>query len=106
MLEMADEYYRVCIQGWAEAVSERYGADDMQRIQSEAWTTMILPQLRVMTDSWMELTEGETDDLLARTEADVAAQLAARRTVLVNPYKPDPEWVRLLQRAAGETGPG
>jgi hypothetical protein len=106
MLEMADEYYRVCIQGWAESVSERYGADDMQRIQSEAWTTMILPQLRVMTDSWMQMTEGETDDLLARTEADVAAQLAARRTVLVNPYKPDPEWVhyskgRLVKLALG-----
>jgi len=45
MLEMSDEYYRVCIEGWADSVAERYGRDDMQRIQAEAWRDTILPQL-------------------------------------------------------------
>jgi len=95
MLEMADEYYRVCIEGWAESVAKRYGSDDMHRIQSEAWNDMILPQLRVMTDSWMDLSDDETEGLITRTETEVATQLAANRIVLVNPYKPEPGWVRL-----------
>jgi hypothetical protein len=56
---------------------------------------MILPQLRVMTDSWMDLSDDETEDLITRTETEVATQLAANRIVLVNPYKPEPGWVRL-----------
>jgi hypothetical protein len=106
MLEMSDEYYRACIEGWAEAVAERYGRDDMLHIQSDAWRDMILPQLRVMTDSWMELTDEEAEALIADTQSEVAAQLAAGRAVLINPYKPGPEWVnyskeRLVKLALG-----
>src|ERR1039458_9286258 len=63
MLEMSDEYYRVCIQGWADSVAERCGRDEMHQIQSDAWRDMILPQLRVMIDSWMERSEEHTSEL-------------------------------------------
>jgi hypothetical protein len=106
MLKMSDEYYRVCISGWADSVAERYGRDDMHRIQSEAWRDMILPQLHVMIDSWMELTGNEAESLIASMERDVADQVAAGRVILINPYNPEPGWVqyskeRLVKLALG-----
>ena len=89
MLEMSDEYYRVCIEGWADSVAERYGRDDMLRIQSDAWRDMILPQLPVMIGSWMELTDDEAEALISETQKEVTAQVTAGRTVLINPYKPE-----------------
>ena len=76
MLEMSDEYYRVCIEGWADSVAERYGRDDMQRIQAEAWRDTILPQLRGMIDNWMELTDQEAEALVKETQTEVDAQAA------------------------------
>ena len=94
LLGLSDEYYRVCIEGWADSVAERYGRDDMQRIQAEAWQDTILPQLRGMIDNWMELTDDEAEALIAETQEEVEAQLAAGGVVLINPYKPKPDWAR------------
>ncbi len=107
MLEMSDEYYRVCIAGWADSVAERYGRDDMQHIQSEAWKDTILPQLPGMIAEWMELSDEETEALIAETQKQVAAEVAAGRVVLVNPYKPGPGWTqyskeRLVKLALGK----
>ena len=106
LLELSDEYYRVCIEGWADSVAERYGRDDMQRIQAEAWQDTILPQLRGMIDNWMELTDDEAEALIAETQEEVEAQLAAGGVVLINPYKPKPDWPqyskeRLVKLALG-----
>ncbi len=106
MLEMSDEYFRVCIAGWADSVAKRYGRDDMQQIQSEAWRDTILPQLRGMVDEWMELTDEEADALITETQTEMAAQVAAGHVILVNPYKPGPEWAqyskeRLVKLALG-----
>ena len=106
MLEMSDEYYRVCIEGWAESVAERYGRDDMHRIQAEAWRDTILPQLRGMIDNWMELSDDEAEALISETQEEVEAQVEAGGVILVNPYKPKPEWKqyskeRLVKLALG-----
>jgi hypothetical protein len=106
MLEMADEYYRVCIEGWANAIAERYGRDDMRQIQSEAWQNQILPQLRAMIDEWMELTDDEVEAVVTDTQNGVTAQIAGGGVVLVNPYKPGPQWSqyskeRLVKLALG-----
>ncbi len=106
MLELSDEYYRACIAGWADSVAERYGRDEMLKIQTEAWRDMILPQLQVMIDSWMELTDDEAAALIADTQTEVTTQLAARGAVIINPYKPEPGWVdyskeRLVKLALG-----
>jgi hypothetical protein len=106
MLKMSDEYYRVCIEAWSKAVARRYGSEDMRQIQSEAWQTMILPQLRGMIDEWMDLTADETEALVSETENEVATQVAAGGVVLVNPYNPEPEWAqyskeRLVKLALG-----
>ena len=107
MLEMSDEYYRVCIAGWADSVAERYGRDDMQHIQSEAWRDMILPQLRGMIDEWMELTDDEAEALVTETQKEVAAQVGGGpRRSLSTPTSPEPEWAqyskeRLVKLALG-----
>ena len=106
MLEMSNEYYRVCIEGWADSVAERYGTDDMQRIQAEAWRGTILPQLRGMVDEWMELPDDEAEALMAETQKEVEAQVARGGAILVNPYKPEPGWAqyskeRLVKLALG-----
>ncbi len=106
MLEMSDEYYRVCIEGWAVSVAERYGRDEMERIQGEAWRDTILPQLPGMVNEWMELTDEESDALVGETQKDVEAQVAQGGAVLANPYKPKPEWAeyskeRLVKLALG-----
>jgi hypothetical protein len=106
LLGLSDEYYRVCIKGWADSVAERYGRDDMRSIQSEAWRDMILPQLRVMIDSWMALADDEAEALIAEMQNEVAAQIEEGRVVLVNPYKPELEWAqyskeRLVKLALG-----
>jgi len=106
MLKMSDEYYRVCITGWADSVAERYGRDEMHHIQSDAWRDMILPQLRVMIDSWMDLADDGAEALIADTQEEVAGQIAAGRIVLINPYRPEPEWAqhskeRLVKLALG-----
>jgi hypothetical protein len=94
LLGLSDEYYRVCIEGWADSVAVRYGNDDMQHIQSEAWHDTILPQLRGMIDEWMELTDDEAGALITETQKEVADLVTAGRVILVNPYRPRPEWVR------------
>ncbi len=106
MLGMSDEYYRVCIEGWADSVAERYGRNDMRQIQAEAWQNQILPQLRTMIDEWMELTDEEAETLVTETQEKVTAQVAAGRVVLVNPYRPEPGWEgyskeRLVKLALG-----
>jgi len=106
LLGLSDEYYRVCIEGWAESVAERYGRDDMLHIQSEAWKDMILPQLRGMIDEWMELGDGEGEALISETGDVVADQVASGAVILINPYKPEPDWAkyskeRLVKLALG-----
>ncbi len=106
MLEMSDEYYRVCIEGWADSVAERYGRDEMERIQAEAWRDTILPQLPGMINEWMELTDEESVALVAETRKEVEAQVARGGAVLANPYKPNPDWAvyskeRLVKLALG-----
>ena len=106
LLGLSDEYYRVCIEGWADSVAERYGPDDMHRIQSEAWQDLILPQLGGMIDEWMELTDDEAGALVAETQREVAEHVAANRVILINPYRPEPAWgqyskERLVKLALG-----
>ncbi|HUO40814.1 MAG TPA: hypothetical protein VMU34_24540, partial [Mycobacterium sp.] len=93
MLAMSDEYYRVCVEAWADEVAKRYGQDVMAEIQSEAWQNIVLPQLRGMLDDWTKLPAEEAD----AAAAEVAREAAARRedggVVTINPFRADPKYV-------------
>ncbi len=106
LLGLSDEYYSVCIEGWAESVAQRYGRDDMLQIQSEAWRDTILPQLRGMIDDWMELTDDEAEALVSETQHQVAHLVANGSVILINPFRSEREWAqyskeRLVKLALG-----
>ena len=95
MLAMSDEYYRVCVQAWAEEVSKRYGAEMMREIQAEAWHTILLPQLPRIIDEWMAVTADEAASLVKRVTDDVIARQADGGVVTINPFRADPKLVDL-----------
>ncbi len=92
MLAMSDEYYRVCVEAWANEVANRYGADVMREIQAEAWESILLPQLRRMIDEWMAVPADEAEALVAEVRDDVAARQADGGVVTINPFRPDPKF--------------
>ena len=106
MLAMSDEYYRVCVQAWADEVAKRYGHDLMVEIQSEAWQNIVLPQLRRMLDEWLQLPDDEAEAVVADVAHEVAARGEDGSVVTINPFKADPKYVdyskeRLVQVVLG-----
>ena len=95
MIAMSDEYYRVCVSAWADEVAKRYGPEVMREIQTEAWQSIVLPQLPAMLEEWMEIPIGQAEALAAKVAAEVTARQADGGVVTINPFKADPtsvEW--------------
>ena len=95
MIAMSDEYFRVCIEAWADEVAQRYGAEVMQEIQAEAWQTIVLPQLPAMLEEWMDIPADQAGALAAEVAADVTARRADGGVVTINPFRADPAYVEL-----------
>ncbi len=93
MLAMSDEYYRVCVEGWAAEIANRYGHDLMREIQWEAWEKIVLPQLRKILDDWTQLTDDEADAAVAEVAHEVAARSEDGGVVTINPFGADPKYV-------------
>jgi hypothetical protein len=89
MIAMSDEYYRVCVAAWADEAATRYGDEVMLEIQSEAWQTIVLPQLPAMLAEWMGVSSEQAEVLAAEVAADVAARQADGTVVTINPFHPD-----------------
>jgi hypothetical protein len=49
LLPYADDYAQLCVDGWAEEVTRRYGAGTMAEIEWAAWTELIHPEI----DRWV-----------------------------------------------------
>jgi hypothetical protein len=99
MLAMSDEYYRVCVEAWADEVAERYGFDVMLEIQTESWHNIVLPQLRTMLDEWRPLPDGQADAVVAEVTREVAARHEDGGVVTINPFKADPKYVEYPKEA-------
>ena len=93
MIAMSDEYYRVCVKAWAEDVANRYGPVLMRAIQTEAWQTIVLPQLAPMLEEWMQLPAEKAEAVVAEVTAEVAARQADGGVVTINPFEPSPDLV-------------
>jgi hypothetical protein len=87
MVEMSDEYYRVCVEAWAGEVGNRHGDDLMREIQAEAWETIVLPQLAPMLEEWMEISTERVEALVAEAAAEVAARQSNGGVVTFNPFR-------------------
>ncbi|MGO9456842.1 MAG: hypothetical protein ACLP62_07330 [Acidimicrobiales bacterium] len=99
MIAMSDEYFRVCVTAWAEEVAHRYGADLMREIQTEAWQTIVLPQLRQMLEEWLPIPADRADELVAEVTAEVAARQADGGVVTINPFAAESADVGLPKEA-------
>ena len=95
MIAMSDEYYRVCVEAWAEEVAKRYGPEVMTEVQTEAWQTIVIPQLSAMFVEWMEVSTERADALVADVMADLAARQADGGIVTINPFRADPSFAQL-----------
>jgi hypothetical protein len=89
MLAMSDEYYRVCVEAWADEVAKRYGHQLMVEIQAEAWQNIVLPQLRRMLDEWMVLPDERADAVVAKVTSEVVARREDGGVVTINPFRAD-----------------
>jgi len=89
MIAMSDEYYRVCVSAWADEVAKGYGPEMMREIQTEAWETIVLPQLPAMLEEWMEIPGEQAEALTAEVAAEVAARKADGGVVTINPFAAD-----------------
>ncbi len=87
MIAMSDDYYRVCVEAWADEVARRHGPDLMAEIQSEAWETIVLPQLQAMFVEWMEIPADRAEALVAEVTDEVAARKAEGGVVTINPFQ-------------------
>ena len=87
MVAMSDEYFRVCVTGWAEEITMRYGEDLMREIQAEAWQTIALPQLPQMFEEWMEISADQAESLATKVGDESAARQVEGGVVTVNPFK-------------------
>ena len=91
MIAMSDEYYRVCVEGWADEVAKRYGDDLMREIQAEAWQTIVLPQLPQMLEEWMEIPADRAEALVAEVADEIAARKQADGGVVtINSFRAEP----------------
>jgi hypothetical protein len=86
MINMSDEYYRVCIQAWAEEVESRYGNALMREIQGEAWEMIMLPQLHQMLVEWMDVSDDRAEESVTRVADDVATKKQEGGVVTINPF--------------------
>lgn len=99
MIEMSDEYYRVCVEAWAEEVANRYGNDLMREIQTEAWQTIVLPQLGSMLEEWMAVSSERAEALVGEVSDEVAATQKNGGVVTVNPFRAESVSVDLPKEA-------
>jgi hypothetical protein len=93
MLGMNDEYFRVCIQAWADEVARGYGREVMREVQTVAWRNIVTPQLRPMLDEWIQLSDDEANAVLAEVAREVDTAIAEDGVVLANPFKDDPKYL-------------
>ena len=87
MVAMSDEYYRVCVEAWADEVGRRHGLDLMTEIQSEAWETIVLPQLQQMFEEWMEIPADQAEALVAEVTDEVATRKSEGGVVTISPFQ-------------------
>lgn len=87
MITMSDEYYRVCIEAWADEIGKRFGPDLMREIQAEAWRTIVVPQLPQMLEEWMEIPAHQGEALVGGVVDEVAAHEAHGGVVTINPFR-------------------
>ncbi len=53
LVPWSERYMQLCVDGWADEVAKRYGADIMAEIEWAAWTEQIAPELARMRNEFL-----------------------------------------------------
>ena len=78
----------------------------MAEIQTEAWNTIVLPQLPTMLEEWMDIAADTAAALVAEVAAEVAARTREGGVVTINPFRAEMTEDHLIQGAARQMGVG
>jgi hypothetical protein len=92
-LPWSEAYLTLCLDGWADEVSRRYGADTMAEIEWAAWNDQVVPEIERMRAEFLPASITYEDPNLAVAEAD----RAATRVVYTGLFSPRPEASRLTK---------
>ncbi|MFN8034817.1 MAG: hypothetical protein U0V73_02650 [Acidimicrobiia bacterium] len=72
LVPWSEAYLQLCVDGWAEEVARRYGADTMAEIEWTAWNDQVVPELERMRDEFLPAGTAYEDPNQRVAEADRA----------------------------------
>jgi hypothetical protein len=87
MLSMSDEYYRVCVEAWADEVRNEYGDEVMREIQAQSWAEILLPQLHQILGDWTDLSAEQIEAVHHDIQREVADRAGDGGVVTINPFR-------------------
>src|SRR5205814_1939478 len=73
MIAMSDEYFRVCIEAWADDIVIRYGLDAMFDFQWNLWSEKVLPAVRALKARWMKVGDGTVEAFMKDIQVDASS---------------------------------
>jgi len=85
-LPWSEVYMQLCVDGWADEVARRYGADTMAEIEWAAWNDQVVPELDRMRAEFLPEGTSYEDPNRAVPEAD----RATTRVVYTGLFTPGP----------------
>ena len=92
---------QLCVDGWADEVAKRYGAETMAEIEWAAWNDQVVPELERMQAEFLPAGTAYDDPNQAVAEAD----RATTRVVYTGLFTPRPDTVELSKPRARHVVP-
>jgi hypothetical protein len=90
-LPWSEQYLRLCVDGWADEVSKRYGTEAMAEIEWTAWNDQVVPELERMKHEFLPA-DVVYDDPNQRVRAE---DRAGTRVVYTGLFTPRPDTIDL-----------
>jgi len=91
IIPWSEAYLQLCVDGWADEITRRYGRDTMAEIQWAAWNDQIVPELERMRSEFLPSDLVYNNPNLAVAEAD----RAHTRVVYTGLFSPRPNLTEL-----------
>lgn len=70
IIPWSEAYLQLCVDGWADEITRRYGPETMAEIEWAAWNDLVLPELERMRDEFLPRGHGYEDPNASVPEAE------------------------------------